>query len=153
MSTTIVEDVSAALGSGDEEAALGLVTPDATFEAHGPPVMAAADSERRRLERDLHDGAQQRLVALSVRLRLLASRLAPGSEAEQLLAEARNELAASLQELRDLARGIHPAILSDRGLPVALEALTARAPLPVELHVELRGDQRTPTAAPEGSVK
>jgi signal transduction histidine kinase len=99
-------------------------------------LMAAADRERRRLERDLHDGAQQRLVSLSVRLRLLASRLAPGSEAEQLLADARNELAAALQELSNLARGIHPAILSDRGLPAALEALTARAPLPVELLVE-----------------
>jgi signal transduction histidine kinase len=99
----------------------------------------AADRERRRLERDLHDGAQQRLVSLSMRLRLLASRLAPGSEAERLLADARNELAAALKELRDLARGIHPAILSDRGLPAALEALTARAPLPVDLVVEPGG--------------
>jgi signal transduction histidine kinase len=102
----------------------------------GARLMAAADRERRRLERDLHDGAQQRLVSLSLRLRLLASRLAPGSEAEQLLAEARNELAASLEELRDLARGIHPAILRDRGLRAALEALTARVALPVELLVE-----------------
>jgi signal transduction histidine kinase len=99
----------------------------------------AADRERRRLERDLHDGVQQRLVSLSVWLRLLASRLEPGSEAEQLLADARNELAVSLQELRDLARGIHPAILSDRGLPAALDSLTARAPLPIELSIELNG--------------
>jgi signal transduction histidine kinase len=105
----------------------------------GVRLVAAADRERRQLERDLHDGPQQRLVSLSVRLRLLASRLAPGSEAEQLLADARNELAVSLQELRDLARGIHPAILSDRGLPAALEALTATAPLPVELLVEPGG--------------
>jgi signal transduction histidine kinase len=103
----------------------------------GARLVAAADRERRRLERDLHDGAQQRLVSLSVRLRLLARRLAPGSEAERLLADARNELAASLQELRDLAHGIHPAVLSDRGLAAALEGLTARAPLPVELLVEL----------------
>jgi signal transduction histidine kinase len=99
-------------------------------------LVAAADRERRRLERDLHDGPQQRLVSLSVRLRLLASRVAPGSEAERLLADARNELAASLQELRDLARGIHPAILSDRGLLEALEAMTARTPLPIDLQVE-----------------
>jgi signal transduction histidine kinase len=105
----------------------------------GVRLVAAADRERRRLERDLHDGAQQRLVSLSLQLRLLASRLAPGSEAEQLLADARNELAVSLQELRDLARGIHPATLSDRGLPAALEALTARVPLPVELLVEPGG--------------
>jgi signal transduction histidine kinase len=105
-------------------------------------LVAAADGERRRLERDLHDGAQQRLVSLSVRLRLLAGHLTPGSEAERILTDARNELAATLQELRDLARGIHPAILSDRGLPAALEALAARAPLPVELLVEL--DRRPP---------
>ena len=105
----------------------------------GVRLVAAADRERRRPERDLHDGAQQRLVSLSVRLRLLASRLAHGSEADQLLAEARNELAAALQELRDLARGIHPAILSGRGLPAALAALTARAPLPVELLFEPGG--------------
>jgi signal transduction histidine kinase len=105
----------------------------------GVRLVAAADRERRRLERDLHDGVQQRLVSLSVRLRLLASRLTPGSEAEQLLAEARNELAASLRELRDLARGIHPAVLSDHGLPAALDSLTARAPLPVELSIELNG--------------
>jgi uncharacterized membrane protein/two-component sensor histidine kinase len=101
--------------------------------------VATADRERRRLERDLHDGPQQRLVSLSVRLRLLASRLAPGSEAEQLLADARKELAVSVQELRDLARGIHPATLSDRGLRAALEALTTGAPLPVELLVEPGG--------------
>jgi signal transduction histidine kinase len=105
----------------------------------GARLLAAAGRERRRLERDLHDGAQQRLVSLSVRLRLLASRLVPGSEAGRLLADARTELAAALQELRDLARGIHPAVLSDRGLPAALEGLTARAPLPVELLVELNG--------------
>ena len=111
-------------------------SPATGLDQAGARIVAAADCERRRLERDLHDGAQQRLVSLSVRLRLLASRMAPGSEAEQLLADARNELAASLQELRDLARGIHPTILSDRGLPAALKALTARAPLPVELVVE-----------------
>jgi signal transduction histidine kinase len=109
---------------------------EAGFDQAGARLLAVADRERRRLERDLHDGAQQRLVSLSVRLQLLACRLEPGSEAERLLADARTELAASLQELRDLARGIHPAILSDRGLPAALEALTARAPLPVELLVD-----------------
>jgi signal transduction histidine kinase len=108
------------------------------FPSDGSPLRAtAADRERRRLERDLHDGVQQQLVSLSLRLRLLAGRLAPGSEAERLLADARNELAASLQELRDLTRGIHPAILGDHGLHAALEALTARALLPVELLVEL----------------
>jgi signal transduction histidine kinase len=122
---------------------LALASPRKDTRA-GARLVAAADRERRRLARDLHDGPQQRLVSLSVRLRLLASHLAPGSEAEQLLADARDELAVSLQELRDLARGIHPAILSDRGLPEALEALTERAPLPVELLVEPGGRAPAP---------
>jgi signal transduction histidine kinase len=111
----------------------------------GARIVAAADRERRRLERDLHDGAQQRLVGLSLRLRLVATRLAPGSEAERLLAGAQEELAASLQEIRDLARGLHPALLSERGLAAALESLAARAPLPVAVRVEL--DDRAPTTA------
>ena len=122
-----------------QESAIALQRNEGGVDQAGARLFVAADRDRRRLERDLHDGAQQRLVSLSVRLRVLASHLAPGSEAEQLLAEARNELAASLQELRDLARGIHPAILSDRGLAAALEALIARAPFLVELLVELNG--------------
>jgi signal transduction histidine kinase len=103
----------------------------------GARLVAAADRERRRLERDLHDGAQQRLVSLSMRLQLVAMRLDPDSEEARLLAGAQEELAASLEELRELARGLHPAVLSERGLPGALESLTARAALPVELEVEL----------------
>ena len=100
-------------------------------------ILAAADGERRRLERDLHDGVQQRLVSLSIRLRLIATRLAPGSEAERLLTSAQEELAASLQELRELARGLHPAVLTEHGLAAALESLASRAPLPVELRIGL----------------
>jgi signal transduction histidine kinase len=107
-------------------------------------ILAAADRERRRLERDLHDGAQQRLVSLSMCLRVLGRRLAPGSEAERLLATAQAELAASLQELRELARGLHPAVLSEHGLRCALESLALRAPLPVELSVAL--EDRPPAA-------
>jgi signal transduction histidine kinase len=105
-------------------------------------IVEAGDSERRRLERDLHDGAQQRLISLSVTLRLMASRLAPGSEAGELLDSARAEVVASLEELRELAQGIHPAVLADHGLDVALESLAARAPLPVRLDVEV--DERLP---------
>jgi signal transduction histidine kinase len=121
-------------------------TPPDTSDPEGfaARLVAAADRERRRIERDLHDGAQQRLVSLSLRLRLLSMQLTPGSEAENLLADARQELADSLQELRDLARGVHPAILSDRGLAAALESLASRAPVPVELDVELM--QRPPEA-------
>jgi PAS domain S-box-containing protein len=101
-------------------------------------IVAAGDEERRRLERNLHDGAQQRLVSLSLALRLAESRLrSDPTGAEQMLASAREELGQALEELRELARGIHPAILTDRGLGPALEALAARAPLPVEIeHAE-----------------
>jgi signal transduction histidine kinase len=105
-------------------------------------ALAAADAERRRLERDLHDGAQQRLVSLSLRLRLLGTRLAPGTEAEHMLAAAQDELAASLRELRELAHGLHPAVLSERGLAAALGSVALRAPLPVELAVNL--EERLP---------
>jgi signal transduction histidine kinase len=91
--------------------------------------------ERRRLERDLHDGAQQRLVALSLQLGLAKRRLqeGEGAAAGAMLDAARDELARALEELRELARGIHPAVLTDRGLEPALEALAERAPLPVSL--------------------
>jgi signal transduction histidine kinase len=91
--------------------------------------------ERRRLERDLHDGAQQRLVALSLQLGLAKRRLqeGEGAAAGTMLDAARDELARALEELRELARGIHPAVLTDRGLEPALEALAERAPLPVSL--------------------
>jgi signal transduction histidine kinase len=91
--------------------------------------------ERRRLERDLHDGAQQRLVALSLQLGLARRRLDAGNPgaAGAMLDAARDELARALEELRELARGIHPAVLTDRGLAAAVEALAERAPLTVSL--------------------
>jgi signal transduction histidine kinase len=95
-------------------------------------IIAAADAERRRIERDLHDGAQQRLVALSLTLGLAESRLsADPAAAAPLIAQAREEAKLAVQELRELASGIHPALLSERGLGPALEALAARAPVPV----------------------
>ena len=100
-------------------------------------IAAACDSARRRLERDLHDGAQQRLVSLALRLRLIADRVTPGSEAEEMLGRAREELAEALQELRDLAHGLHPAELATHGLPVALDSLASRAALPVGLDVRV----------------
>jgi len=90
--------------------------------------------ERRRLERDLHDGAQQRLVSMALNLRLARAKLNEDPlAAEQLLASAATELDSALAELRELARGIHPAVLTDRGLATALETLANRAPVPVEL--------------------
>jgi signal transduction histidine kinase len=102
-------------------------------------LVEAGDAERRRLERDLHDGAQSRLVALALTLRRARMKVDPGSEAAALLDESSAELQASLDELRELARGIHPAILTDRGLEVALRALADRAPVPVSLVVDAEG--------------
>ena len=97
-------------------------------------IIAAADAERRRIERDLHDGAQQRMVSVAVTLGLAQARFEndPAGAAE-LIAQAREEAQLAVKELRELARGIHPAVLSDRGLAAALEALAARAPVPVEV--------------------
>jgi PAS domain S-box-containing protein len=97
-------------------------------------IVTAGDVERRRLERNLHDGAQQRLVTLSVSLRLALKRLEddPGS-ARELLAEAADELTVALEELRELARGLHPAVLTEHGLRAAVESLASRVPLPVEI--------------------
>jgi signal transduction histidine kinase len=102
-------------------------------------VLEVGDAERRRLERDLHDGAQQRLVSLGLRLALLATQLEPNSEASCLLSAARDELAASLKELREIARGLHPAVLSCGGLGAALEALATRTPIPVRIVGEVEG--------------
>jgi signal transduction histidine kinase len=97
-------------------------------------IVEAADTERRRLERNLHDGAQQRLVALALHLRIVKAKLRNDPEAaEALLTVADDELGQALDELRELARGIHPAVLTDRGLAVALHGLAERAPIPVEL--------------------
>jgi signal transduction histidine kinase len=97
-------------------------------------IIEAADAERRRIERDLHDGAQQRLVALSINLRMAEKRAAEGDPAAaELVRSAGEEAGLALRELRDLARGIHPAILSNRGLAAALDDLAGRAAVPVEL--------------------
>ncbi len=99
-------------------------------------IVEAGDAERRRIERNLHDGAQQRLVALSLRLRLARARLrASPEEAERLLEELSKELEQALTEVRELAQGIHPVMLTERGLEAALEVLAARAPLAVALDV------------------
>jgi signal transduction histidine kinase len=97
-------------------------------------IIAAADAERRRIERDLHDGAQQRLVALSLTLRMAETRAEKGDpETADLIRNAGEEAGLALRELRDLARGIHPAILTNRGLAAALDDLAARATVPVEV--------------------
>jgi signal transduction histidine kinase len=99
-------------------------------------VFEASRQERQRLERDLHDGAQQRLVAVSLELGLLLESGTADVEVRERLARAKDEVSASLEELRDVARGIYPAVLSDHGLALALESLTARAAVPVELEID-----------------
>jgi signal transduction histidine kinase len=101
-------------------------------------VIEAGQKERQRLERNLHDGAQQRLIALSLALRLLEERFAGDRESRSGLEQARSEIALSLDELREVARGIHPAVVSGHGLGVALESLAARGPVPVRLTVDLQ---------------
>ena len=100
-------------------------------------IVEAGDTERRRLERNLHDGAQQRLVALSLNLRLAARACGDDPESQAAFERAGEELAQALEELRELARGIHPAVLSDRGLEPAIQALAGRTPLPVQIDVGL----------------
>ena len=98
----------------------------------------SAEAERRRIERDLHDGAQQRLVALAMDLGMARERFSDDPEhAQQLVAEAHEEAKAALVELRDLVRGFNPAILQDRGLDAALSAVVARSPIPVRLDVDV----------------
>jgi PAS domain S-box-containing protein len=106
-------------------------------------LVEVADAERERIQRNLHDGAQQRLTAVLLNL----GRLRDGPERPELLEQAIGELAAGLQELRELASGLHPSVLSERGLVAALEALALRAPLPVQLTVTVDGRLPEPVEA------
>ncbi|MEZ5143158.1 MAG: sensor histidine kinase [Acidimicrobiales bacterium] len=110
-----------------------------------------AEAERRRIERDLHDGAQQRLVALAMDLGLAQEHLDDDpARARALVEHAHEEAKRAIAELRDLARGIHPVSLSDRGLPGAIPALAGRCPIPVDVHVAVAADERRPPTAIEG---
>jgi signal transduction histidine kinase len=108
----------------------------AELRASRARIVEAGDAARRRIERDLHDGAQSRLVALALLLRSARKRAGDDADLAGLLDQAQKELQTSLAELRELARGIHPAVLTDRGLGPALDAVVARAPVPVTLELE-----------------
>ena len=107
-------------------------------------LVAVGDAERRRLERDLHDGAQSRFAGVALHLRLAQRKAPPDGELARMLDTALRELSSGIEELRELARGIHPAILTQRGLEPALESLASRAPLPVDVRATL--DERLPAA-------
>ncbi|TYK46260.1 sensor histidine kinase [Actinomadura decatromicini] len=138
--------VAAAVRRVDARAVASLLGPDRAKELQRrvddlaekrASVVDAADIERRRIERDLHDGAQQRLVALALNLGLARETLAGvPDDAMRVIVEAHEEAKEALSELRTLIRGLHPAVLEDRGLDAALSGIAARVPLPVRLRVE-----------------
>jgi signal transduction histidine kinase len=136
----LVEAVRAAAGMALENERLHAEAHSrlAEVQASRERIVAASDAERRRLERNLHDGAQQRLVALSLQLRLLEGRVGDDPSARALVSTASSELAESLAELRELARGIHPAVLN-HGLAAALDSLAARSPVPTTVTYEANG--------------
>jgi signal transduction histidine kinase len=138
----LMTSVAAAIGMCIENAQLQVELRARLEELRGSRarILGAEQRERRRLERDLHDGAQQRLVSLSLELGELTAKTEADPELRKRLETARREVTASLSELRDLARGIHPAAVSDYGLSVALESVATRAPLPVEL-IGVGGDR------------
>jgi signal transduction histidine kinase len=110
-------------------------------------IVEATDQARRRIERDLHDGAQQQLVALALELRLLKARAKDHPDLEPLVDGLSERLASALAELRELARGIHPAILTDRGLKPAIASLADRSPVPVDAEIEIEDRLPAPVEA------
>jgi signal transduction histidine kinase len=118
----------------------------AELRASRARIVEAADAARRKIERDLHDGAQQRLVALGLEVRIARARIAKDPEfAGPFLDRLGEELAEASAELRELARGIHPAVLTERGLAPAIAALAGRAPVPVEI-LDVPADRLPPAA-------
>ncbi|THA72997.1 sensor histidine kinase [Streptomyces sp. A0958] len=143
------------LANADRAMVRGLLSPSddlerriAELESDRGVVVDTAAADLRRIERDLHDGAQARLVALAMGLGLAKEKLADDPEAAaKMVDEAHGEVKVALQELRDLARGIHPAVLTDRGLDAALSAIASRCTVPVTVRVDLPG---RPAQAIEG---
>jgi signal transduction histidine kinase len=151
---TAVPPAARAVAAADRAAGRVLLGPSrgealalevATLARSRADVLAAADAERRRIERDLHDGAQQRLMSLAMNLGMARAALAdePGP-ARDVIEAAHEEALLALTELREFVRGLHPAVLDDRGLDAALSGIAARAPLPVRLRVDV-GERCSPS--------
>jgi signal transduction histidine kinase len=141
----LAPQLTRALGSADAAFARALLGPPADLAARVTEleisrdrVVDAAEAERQRIERDLHDGAQQRLVALAMELGRAKAKFGDDVDAAaELVDRAHAEAKAALTELRDLVRGVHPPVLTDRGLDAALSGLAARCPVPVDIKVEV----------------
>ena len=149
---TLGPDAERRLGDFAELVALGLESAEAREQLNASRlrILEAGLNERRRLERNLHDGAQQRLVSLAIQLRVLETQLDGGADgAKQLVSGARHELNLAMKELRELARGLHPAILTQRGLTAALGSLADSAALPVGIIGV--SDERLPEAVEAGA--
>ena len=134
----LVEAIRAAAGIALQNEHLQRESSERLAELHASRerLVAAGDAERRRLERNLHDGAQQRLVALALQLRMIERRIDSDPATTRLVNTASDELAHSLSELRELAQGIHPAVL-DHGLAAALDSLASRATVPTAVSTDL----------------
>jgi signal transduction histidine kinase len=151
--------VTHGLAVGGTAIARGLLAPDErailaarvdTLEATRAAAVESADARLRRLERDLHDGAQHRLAFIAMELDRARSKLTDDPEgASELLARAHEESKRAMGELRDLVRGIHPSVLTDRGLDAAVSGLAERCPVPVDVHVRL--EDRPPEAVETGA--
>jgi signal transduction histidine kinase len=129
-------------------AAIANAQAHAELTASRARIAAAADETRRRIERDLHDGAQQWLVTLALRLRVVQASVPPGlAELRAELGQVTAALTTALDELRQYARGIHPAILAERGLAAALRALARRSPIPVQLDIRTAARMPGPVEA------
>ena len=137
MRAPFTADAEARLGAFAELVAQAIANVDARIKLKESRarIVAAADDARRRIERDLHDGAQQRLVGLALSLQLAARR--PSRPPRRRSRAASRSCTTALAELRELARGLHPAVLTERGLAAALEVLAARSPVPVVVDAEL----------------
>jgi signal transduction histidine kinase len=135
--TDLPADAEARLGAFAELVAQAIANVDARIKLtqSRARIVEAADDARRRIERDLHDGAQQRLVALAMSLQLVARSAEPATATA--LQGCIEDLHTALAELRELARGLHPVVLTERGLPAAVQGLAARSPVPVAVDVDL----------------